>query len=212
MPPQPMVGANQILFRTWIEFTGGRCNFISLDENSQANCKELQNICKHGTSPAPTQKGTTQTAQETQSSTETATPNVTQTGTTNMEPGTTTTSSTNTSTSTGTSTSASTALPSLEPGAPGPEQPTTIASLPSWSLKWCPRRIGSNPNRHFYTLTFGKICFQIFLQAEEIPSMLLSPNYPKTKREAVGLSSQVLQAAELSPTVHPIWKFIIQFT
>ena len=24
-----------------------------------------------------------------------------------------------------------------------------LAVLPSWSLKWCPRRIGNNPNRHF---------------------------------------------------------------
>ena len=145
-----MVGANLILFTPWSEFTGG-CNLILLDENYQTNCEEVWNICKYGTTPAATETGTTQkgtliTAHETESATERETPHITHTETL----------------STGTESTTTSVAPSLEPGqepaGPGP----TPSALPSWSLKWCPRRIQGNPNRHFCTFTFGYICFEIF--------------------------------------------------
>ena len=144
-----MVGANLILFMPWSEFTGG-CNLILLDENSQTNCEEVWNICKYRTTPAPTetgttQKGTTIAAHETESATETETPHVIHTGTL----------------STGTESTTSSVAPSLEPEQESPVEPgPTPSALPSWSLKWCPRRIQGNPNRHICTLTFCKICWK----------------------------------------------------
>jgi len=125
--------------------SNGDCNLILLDENSQTKCEEVWNICKYGTTPAATETGTTQkgtliTAHETESATERETPHITHTETL----------------STGTESTTTSVAPSLEPGqepaGPGP----TPSALPSWSLKWCPRRIQGNPNR---LRRFPQCCF-----------------------------------------------------
>ena len=164
MPPQAMVGANLILFTPWSEFTGG-CNLILLDENYQTNCEEVWNICKYGTTPAATETGTTQkgtliTAHETESATERETPHITHTGTL----------------STGTESTTTSVAPSLEPGqepaGPGP----TPSALPSWSLKWCPRRIQGNPNRYLCTLTFCNSCVErFFYRLRRFPQCCFHP-------------------------------------
>jgi len=118
------------------------CNYISLDENSQTNCEELKENCIWGTPLAgsragATQKGTTITANGTESATETVAPHTTQTLSTGNEP---------------------TKEPTEEPGI---TLPAIIPALPSWSLKWCPGRIGSNPNRLY---SFPQCCFHPITQ------------------------------------------------
>jgi len=149
----------------WI-YTGNDCNFISLDENSQTNCEELLYFCL-----------ATKRAHERQLAIETATPHITQTVSTGTESATTyvdnsnyhnyydysnpsleTTTTTVTTTTTTTTTSTQPQFQTTNSGGGGP---ISISALPSWSLKWCPGRIGSNPNRLY---SFPQCCFHPITQ------------------------------------------------
>ena len=163
---------------------GSPCHTVLLEEDSPASCQEQCNICKHGTTtPGPANSMQTSSMPTLSRAADTSCNDC-------MD--------VNISLDTESLCSACSAVCSPSDGhfcavchshVRECSRPSSVplAVLPSWSLKWCPRRIGNNPNRHFNLSNFT---FYLS-QAKEIPTMLLPPSNPKTQGQTLGVSSQV---------------------
>ena len=133
--------------------SGGQCHTVLLEENSSSSCQEQCNLCKYGaTTPRP------DTSMQTSSM---------PTGSTASDTSCNDCMDANISLDTESLCIACDAVcspshPHFSALCPG-ISPIPLAILPSWSLRWCPRRIGSNPNRHFEFANF--LHFYIFEQA-----------------------------------------------
>ena len=139
---------------------GSQCHAVLLDENSSSSCQEQCNLCKYGSTQAATTKGT-EASMQTSSIDSTHCDECLDA---------------NVSLDTESVCSACSGVcPRNHPffctlcrlhvnecigtttlGTAN----TELSYLPSWSLKWCPRRIQGNPNRHFQFFHFVK--FYIF--------------------------------------------------
>ena len=139
--------------------SGSQCYAVLLEENSSSSCQEQCNLCKYGSTQAATTGGT-ETSEDNADCTECMNANFANTSL-DME---------------------SVCLACIDvcspsdqlfcgvchshvndcPGTTTTLETVAISFLPTWSLKWCPRRIGSNPNRHFEFVNF--LHFYIFEQ------------------------------------------------
>ena len=124
---------------------GSPCHTVLLEEDSPASCQEQCNICKHGTTtPGPANSMQTSSMPTLSTASDTSCNDC-------MDA--------NISLDKESLCSACSAVCSLSDPyfcvechsnvSECPPEPISLPTLPSWSLKWCPRRIGSNPNRHF---------------------------------------------------------------
>ena len=136
-----------------LKVSDSECQFVLLEENSSLSCQEQCNLCKYGSTQAATTSGGEGSMQT--SSTDTGCDECLDANVSldtesvcsacsrvcsRNHPLFCTLCRSYVSECIGTTTSAST---------------TDEASyLPSWSLKWCPGRIGGNPNRHFQFVDF----------------------------------------------------------
>ena len=118
---------------------GSPCHTVLLEEDSPASCQEQCNICKHGTTtPGPANSMQTSSMPTLSTASDTSCNDC-------MDA--------NISLDTESLCIACSAVcspshPHFSALCPG-ISPIPLAILPSWSLRWCPRRIGSNPNRYF---------------------------------------------------------------
>ena len=125
---------------------GSPCHTVLLEEDSPASCQEQCNICKHGTTtPGPANSMQTSSMPTLSTASDTSCNDC-------MDA--------NISSDTESLCSACSAVCSPSHAhfcavchsnvrECSRTSSVPLAVLPSWSLKWCPRRIGNNPNRHF---------------------------------------------------------------